>query len=57
MSNIVAIYDGDLRIQSLCKDLESVIAKYTDNGLSAAAVVGAMEIMKADLLKKLLGYD
>ena len=54
MTDVQPIFDGDQRIDTLVDRLDNVIDSSRDAGLTAAAVVGAIEIVKQKLLKELL---
>lgn len=49
-ADVQPIWDGDLRIFALVERLEGVLNESCGTGLTVAAVVGALEIVKQRLI-------
>lgn len=54
MASVQPICDGDARIAVLVERLQRIVEESRNVGLTAAAVVGAIEVVKHDLLREVL---
>lgn len=53
MSNI-AMIDADRRVETLVNQLNELVDRFRNQGVTAAAVIGSLEIVKAELLHDLI---
>jgi len=57
MENVAPFFDGDKRMEKLIDDLNEVIEGAGDRGYTTAAIIGCLDIVKAQMLRDVIGYE